>query len=167
MNKWIVISLVLAVSGCKSTDIKNIADSVSDIAGIADGNTAAVYKHDSQQYTNKSETFYITKAERTSHDFGNIRSITAEKNPKGMTMVRFLGFHQDSGAALESKQYLYKQDMNGWLDSKPVTLFRSDATMINSGVYYLKAEASQGKFYTSGTVELTKGVTNVIEIELQ
>lgn len=173
MKKIILCSLVLTLSACKSTDVKNIADSVSDIAGIAGsgsvGSTRSIptYEHQTQQYSNSSEPFYITENTKMSPERGAIRSITVEKNPKAITMVRVMGYHQDSGAPMESKTYLYAVDGNGWLSDKPFTMFRPEAAVINSGAYYLKAESDTGKFYTSGMITLTKGVTNVVSIELQ
>lgn len=38
----------------------------------------------------------------------------------------------------------------------------------DSGNYYLKSEAKKdGYFYTTGMIQLDKGVTNVVTIELQ
>jgi hypothetical protein len=85
-----------------------------------------------------------------------------------MTMVRFVAFHQDSGAAMESDNYLYAQDSNGWLSEKSILAYNTKTIMINSGNYYLKSEAKRdGDFYTSGMIRLDKGVTNVVTIELQ
>jgi hypothetical protein len=85
-----------------------------------------------------------------------------------MTMVRFVAFHQDSGAAMESDNYLYSQDSNGWLSEKFTVSYSTKTTMINSGNYYLKSDADgNNKFYTTGMIKLDKGVTNVVTIELQ
>lgn len=176
MKKMILCTLVLSLVACKSTDVRNIADSVSDIAGIASTGTSGgtsgsssipTYEHQAQQYSNSSEPFYITENTKMSPERGAIRSITQEKNPKGMTMVRVLAYHQDSGAAMESTNYLYALDGNGWLSDKPMTMHRPETMIINSGVYYLKAQSDTGKFYTSGMITLARGVTNVVSIELQ
>jgi hypothetical protein len=172
MKKVILCALALSVVGCKSTDIRMISDSVSDIASLGNGptttNVGSVYNHPTQQYSNKSESFNITENIKHSNEFGAIRSIQHEKNPKGMTMVRFVAFHQDSGAAMESTNYVYEQDGNGWLNEKPVASFRSDAIIINSGNYYLKSQAKTGgDFYASGMINIEKGVTNVVTVELQ
>jgi len=177
MKKIILCTLVLSLAACKSTDVRNIADSVSDIAGIASTGTSGgtsgsssipAYEHQTQQYSNNSEPFNITKNTKMSPERGAIRSITQEKNPKGMTMVRVLAYHQDSGAAMESTNYLYAVDSNGWLSDKPMTMHRPETMIINSGAYYLKAEDNiSSKFYTSGMITLARGVTNVVSIELQ
>ncbi|NMH64942.1 hypothetical protein [Shewanella salipaludis] len=173
MKKLILCTLVLSISACKSTDIRTIADSVSDIAGIAEsgstgGGSVPGYQHPSQQYSTSSTPFYITDNTKMNPELGAIRSITQEKNPKGMTMVRVVAYHQDSGAAMDSKSYFYAVDANGWLKEDAVTSFYPKAININSGVYYLKAEARDGgDFYTSGMVTLARGVTNVVTIELQ
>jgi hypothetical protein len=171
MKKILFCALVLSLVGCKSNDIRMISDSVSGITGIGKDtaiNNGSVYKHPTQQYSNKSESFYITENTRLSQEYGAIRSIEHEKNPKGMTMVRFVAFHQDSGAAMENQTYLYAQDSNGWLNENPVTSHYAETIIINSGDYYLKSQAKKdGKFYTSGMIKLDKGVTNVVTIELQ
>ncbi|AVT48136.1 hypothetical protein [Shewanella baltica] len=176
MKKMILCTLVLSLAACKSTDVRNIADSVSDIAGIASTGTSGgtsgsssipTYEHQTQQYSNSSEPFYISDNTKMSPERGAIRSITQEKNPKGMTMVRVLAYHQDSGAAMESNTYFYKVDGNGWLSDVPLAMFRPETIDINSGVYYLKAQSDTGKFYTSGMITLARGVTNVVSIELQ
>jgi hypothetical protein len=180
MKKVIFCALALSLVGCKSTDIRSIADSVSDIANISADATngsysgtptttsGAGYEHPNQQYSNKSEKFTLTNNTRLAQERGIIRSINHEKNPKGMTMVRFVAFHQDSGAAMESRNYLYAQNSNGWLNEDAVSAHYADAITINSGEYYLKSEAKRdGDFYTSGMIKLDKGVTNVVTIELQ
>ncbi|MBB1270791.1 hypothetical protein [Shewanella sp. SR44-3] len=180
MKKVIFCALALSLVGCKSTDIRSIADSVSDIASIGADVTStsgtslpratsvAGYEHQTQQYSNKSEPVYVTQNTKLAQERGAIRSIKHEKNPKGMTMVRFVAFHQDSGAAMESDNYLYAQDSNGWLSEKFVVSYSTKATMINSGHYYLKSDADgNNKFYTTGMIKLDKGVTNVVTIELQ
>jgi hypothetical protein len=53
-----------------------------------------------------------------------------------MTMVRFVAFHQDSGAAMESDNYLYAQDSNGWLSEKSILAYNTKTTTLNSGNYY-------------------------------
>lgn len=171
MKKIVCVVVVLGLVGCKSTDISMITDSMSDIAGIGAQTTSttnSVYQQTTQQYSNKSEPFYITENTKMSPEYGVIRSIVHEKNPSGITMVRFVAYHQDSGAPLESRNYLYAQDSNGWLSDKAVPSFDSKAIVINSGDYYLKSEAiTAGKFYTTGMIKLDKGVTNFVTIELQ
>ncbi|WP_239480657.1 hypothetical protein [Parashewanella hymeniacidonis] len=82
-------------------------------------------------------------------------------------MIRFVSLHQDSGAEIESTQYLYPIDDNGWLVDSPVTMFRyGRPQMLNSGNYYLKSESKQGKFATTGELQLQAGVTNVVTIEM-
>ena len=82
-------------------------------------------------------------------------------------MVRFVAFHLDSGAALESDQYLYSMDENGWMNKKSIPTFDTSTKMLNSGQYYLKAKANSGDFYTTGMLQLAAGVTNVVTIDLQ
>ncbi|MGS0826384.1 hypothetical protein ACVBIO_11280 [Shewanella sp. 0m-8] len=170
MKKILLCTFVLSLCACKSNDIKNIADSVSDIASIGsstNGSSNPGYSHDKPQYSNQSEDVYAALTGKTSRDFGVIRSIESEKNPKGMTMVRFVAFHQDSGAAMESDQYLYAVDDNGWMADKSIAAYDTRTTMLNSGQYYLKAKSDQGKFYTTGMINVTPGVTNVVTIDLE
>jgi hypothetical protein len=180
MKKVIFCALALSLVGCKSTDIRSIADSVSDIANISADATngsysgtstttsGAGYEHPNQQYSNKSEPVYVTQNTKLAQERGIIRSINHEKNPKGMTMVRFVAFHQDSGAAMESDNYLYAQDSNGWLSEKFIVSYSTKTTTLNSGNYYLKSDADgDSDFYTTGMIKLDKGVTNVVTIELQ
>lgn len=174
MKKILLCTLVLSLCACKSNDIKNIADSVSDIASIGSSTSGSTtkspnpgYSHSQPQYANKSENIYAPLTGKTSRDYGVIRSIESEKNPKGMTMVRFLAFHQDSGAALEADQYLYTVDGNGWMADNSIAAYNTRTKMLNSGQYYLKAKAKDGKFYTTGMLNLAPGVTNVVTIDLE
>ncbi|RYV03600.1 hypothetical protein SOPP22_02905 [Shewanella sp. OPT22] len=168
MKKLLLCAAIMSLTACKSNDIRRIADSVSDIAGISNGNAPVrVSGTANNQYTTKTESFRITTATKMKNDVGLIRSIKAEKNPKGMTMIRFVSLHQDSGAEIESTQYLYPIDDNGWLVDSPVTMFRyGRSQMLNSGNYYLKSESKQGKFATTGELQLQAGVTNVVTIEM-
>ena len=172
MKTVLLCAAVLSLAACKSTDIRNITSSVSDIASIGSATTtntttAPGYKHSPVQYSNESEDISVHRTGKTSIDYGVIRSIKAEKNPNGMTMVRFVAYHLDSGAALESNQYLYSMDENGWMDKKSILTLDTRAKMLNSGQYYLKAKAKSGDFYTTGMVQLASGVTNVVTIDLQ
>lgn len=173
MKKVLLCAAVLSLAACKSTDIRNITSSVSDIASIGSATTTNTttsspgYEHSPVQYSNDSEDISVHRTGKTSKDYGVIRSITTEKNPNGMTMVRFVAFHLDSGAALESNQYLYSMDENGWMDKKSILTLDTRTKMLNSGQYYLKAKAKSGDFYTTGMVQLASGVTNVVTIDLQ
>ncbi len=172
MKTVLLCAAVLSLAACKSTDIRNITSSVSDIASIGSATTtntttAPGYEHSPVQYSNESEDISVHRTGKTSIDYGVIRSIKAEKNPNGMTMVRFVAYHLDSGAALESNQYLYSMDENGWMDKKSILTLDTRAKMLNSGQYYLKAKAKSGDFYTTGMVQLASGVTNVVTIDLQ
>ena len=172
MKTVLLCAAVLSLAACKSTDIRNITSSVSDIASIGSATTtntttAPGYEHSPVQYSNEPEDISVHRTGKTSIDYGVIRSIKAEKNPNGMTMVRFVAYHLDSGAALESNQYLYSMDENGWMDKKSILTLDTRAKMLNSGQYYLKAKAKSGDFYTTGMVQLASGVTNVVTIDLQ
>ncbi|MCL1146299.1 hypothetical protein L2747_09855 [Shewanella marinintestina] len=174
MKKVVLCALALSLCACKSNDIRNITSSVADIASIGSSTTNSSsnspnpgYSHNQPQYSNKSEDIYAPLTGKTSRDYGVIRSIELEKNPKGMTMVRFLAFHQDSGAALKADQYLYTVDENGWMADKHTPAYNTRTTMINSGQYYMKAKAKDGKFYTTGMLKLTPGMTNVVTIDLE
>ncbi|MCL1137671.1 hypothetical protein [Shewanella pneumatophori] len=180
MKKIVLCALALSLCACKSTDIRNITSSVADIAAIGASTTTSSsdgsfstnsstpeYSHKQQQYSTASENIYITNSDRTKRNYGAIRSIESEKNPKGMTMVRFLSYQQDSGAPMKSSSYLYAIDSNGWTSQKSVSAHYAKTIMINSGQYYLKARSSQGEFYTTGTLTLLPGVTNVVTIDLQ
>ncbi len=168
MKKLLLCTALVSLSACNSTDIRRIADSVSDIAGVSNGNAPVrVTGSANNQYSTSKESFYINEATKMKNDRGLIRSIKAEKNPKGMTMVRFISFHQDSGSEISSHQYLFPVDRNGWLVDEPVTMFRyGKVQMLNSGHYYLKSESEQGKFQTTGDLKLQAGVTNVVTIEM-
>ncbi|WP_133408484.1 hypothetical protein [Parashewanella tropica] len=168
MKKLLLCAVILSLSACKSTDIRNIADSVKTIAGMTKGNApTAVPGSANNQYSTKNEQFYITKATRMKSDLGAIRSVSTEKNPQGMTMVRFVSYHQDSGAEIKSKQYLYPVSKEGWLVDDPVTVhYYGKAELLNSGNYYLKSESTKGKFYTTGDLKLKAGVTNVVTIDM-
>ncbi len=132
-------------------------------AGIAASSSSSR----SQQYTTSNETFYTTDAKKMANDRGLIRSVVSEKNPKGMTMVRFVALHQDSGVEIDADHYLYPIDPNGWLIKDYVSVYKSRTKMLNSGTYYLKSDSNEGKFYTSGTLTLLRGVTNVVTIEMR
>ncbi|PKG75998.1 hypothetical protein CXF86_03560 [Shewanella sp. GutCb] len=173
MKKVLLCTALLSLCACKSTDIRNITSSVSDIASIGSSTTTTTnspstdYTHNKPQYSNESEDISAHRTGKTNRDYGVIRSISSEKNPKGMTMVRFVAFHLDSGAALESNQYLYSMDNNGWMNKKSIITLDTRTKMLNSGQYYLKAHAKSGEFYTTGMLTLASGVTNVITIDLE
>lgn len=169
-NKFLVCTFILLLTACKSNDIRNIADTVSDIASIGSGTSTTPnpsYEYTNQQYSVKTQKFHITEATRMNPEVGQIRSIRTEKNPEGITMVKFESYHWDSGAAMKSRQYLYAVTNEGWLSKEPHTIFRTNAEIINSGTYYLKAESTTGKFYTSGELKLERGLTNIVSIDLQ
>ena len=177
----IVLGVVLLVlAGCANMEIKQIADSISDIAngnvpsnidsystGSSNAPVGSGYKHQGQQYAVESEVFSITAPTRMNKDLGAIRAVRHENNPKGMTMVRILGYHQDSGADLESYTWLYKIAENDWLKKDAVTSYRSEAFVINSGRYYLKSESNTGGFHTTGEIDIQRGVTNIVSVELE
>ncbi|MEZ9367578.1 MULTISPECIES: hypothetical protein [unclassified Shewanella] len=172
MKKILLCACILAMTACKTTDIRNIADSVSDIAGAAQGNSTSVptnqaYSHPTQQYAKTSQTFRITKPTKMNPEIGQIRPLRTEKNPQGMTKVRFEAYHLDSGAPMQSNQYLYQVSAEGWLSEEPFVNFNSKLVTINSGNYYIKAQADTGKFYASGMVTLERGVTNIVSFDLQ
>ncbi|MBV1920758.1 MAG: hypothetical protein KUG73_08740 [Pseudomonadales bacterium] len=176
--KVLLLSVVLfCVAGCSNMEIRQIADSISDMAdgrvpsnlGTYSSKTepSSGYKHQSQQYVNETESFTFNDATRQNNDLGLIRSVTYEKNPKGLTMVRFLGYQQDSGADIATHQYMYKIVDNGWLNKKPVVSFNNGAFAVNSGAYYLKGQSARDGFHVSGDVLLKRGVTNVVSLELE
>jgi hypothetical protein len=83
MKKVILCALALSVVGCKSTDIRMISDSVSDIASLGNGptttNVGSVYNHPTQQYSNKSESFNITENIKHTNDHGPLRCISSRQ----------------------------------------------------------------------------------------
>ena len=169
--------ILVSLSACSNLEIKQLADTVSDLAGgnvpsnlgsySSKAESSSGYKHQNQQYVNETENFTFNDATRQNNDLGLIRPVTYEKNPKGLTMVRFLGYHQDSGADITSRQYMYKIVDNGWLNKKPVVSFNNNAFVVNSGAYYLKGQSNSGSFNVSGDVLLKRGVTNVVSLELE
>ncbi|OUS29219.1 hypothetical protein A9Q99_08880 [Gammaproteobacteria bacterium 45_16_T64] len=180
MRTLILSTMLVATVGCTNMEIKQIADSVSDIAGgsfpsnlgsysqnKSSEPAGSGYQHKKQQYSKSSERFRITEATRMNNEVGLIRPLQTEKNPKGMTMVRVLGYHRDSGADMASTQYFYKVDNSGWLNKDAVSSFSPNAFVVNSGVYYLKVQAKQGEFHATGEIVLQKGVTNIVSVELE
>ena len=98
---------------------------------------------------------------------GMLRPLRTEKNPTGITMVRYEGFHQDTGVAMASAAYIYEVNANGFLNENAIMSFDHNAQVVNSGKYYLKAKSDTGKFYASGMIMLQRGVTNVISYDLR
>ena len=172
--------VLFCVAGCSNMNIKQIADSISDIAdgkvpsnlgtysnsSSSSGSPAPSYSHSDQQYVNKTEDFSGYKAKRQKNEFGLIRPLKYENNPKGITMVRFLGYHQDSGADMKITTYLYKIDDNGWLNDKYMRLY-SSASVVNSGKYYVKSQAGNDDFFATGEISLKRGVTNIVSLEME
>lgn len=170
--------VLFCVAGCSNMDIKQIADSISDIAdgkvpsnlgtySNSSGSSAPSYSHSDQQYVNKTERFSLHGAKRQQDEFGLIRPLIYENNPKGITMVRFLGYHQDSGADMQTYTHLYKIDNNGWLNEDYVIFANANARVANSGKYYVKSQANNEKFYATGEISLKRGVTNIVSLEME
>ena len=181
--------VLFCVAGCSNMNIKQIADSISDIAdgkvpsnlgtysnsSSSSSSSVPSYSHSDQQYVNKTESFNLHGAKRQKNERGLIRSLKYENNPKGMTMVRFLGYHQDSGADMSATTYIYKIDGNGWLNNDAEVFSSANAGVVNSGKYYLKSESAMfsalghriTQFYVSGEISLKRGVTNIVSLEME
>jgi hypothetical protein len=157
--------VLVALIGCKAAEVLDTANRAMD---VVDGDTTAITSSrsiDNPNYVQSKENINIGSAERQKRDYGNI-ILTTERNPKGLTSVRFVGKHLDSGANISTVGYFYTVSPEGWL-SKRGTFVASSPVNINSGTYYLKAGSNDGDFYTVGEVTLKRGVTNILTLGME
>ena len=184
MKKILFCAVSLAViSGCANNGLNSIVDgaisgatsAAMQAAGVpgmpAATNTVSTASGGDAggNYTVRNENVYVTKAERTSRDFGKLASHTTAPNPNGLTRVKLNGCqHLDSGGNMpKCWAYFYPISPEGWL-VKDATVARtgSNDKIINSGRYYYKVEGGDD-FFATGEINFSKGVTNEVIFAVQ
>ena len=174
LGKITVISLcVLSLSACTSGDqsriLKDITDSAIDsvMGSGTSGSTTNSQVTDTRSTNGGKEKFYISEATVHEPDFGDV-SITTAKNPSGLTEAAFGNIvHKDSNGKMAATVYLFPVSSEGFLIRQAVTMHRDLVVVLNSGKYYLKAQAKQNKLIATGFIDIQKGVTNKINLGLE
>jgi curli biogenesis system outer membrane secretion channel CsgG len=118
-----------------------------------------------QPSASNNERVRPSEATRTQKNYGNI-TVKTISNASGLTEIRVITKHKDSGAELaDTSGYLYSIE-NGRLDANGDRLEANRKEVVNSGVYYIKF-AYADKFFTTGEVKILKGVENQVVLELE
>ncbi|MDP2575677.1 hypothetical protein Q8W40_26020 [Vibrio penaeicida] len=173
MKRLILPTIVsaLVLTGCSSTQQNQIVKDISNstIDAVFGGSSSSTDNAITETRSTKKTSFYITDATVHSPDFGKV-SVSKAKNPKGLTEVKIgKAIHLDSGGELDAKMYLFPITSEGYIVDKPVTFFRMSAlAVVNSGRYYVKAEAYAGnKLVATGYVDIERGVTNKVNLSFE
>lgn len=119
----------------------------------------------SLQQATGAERVRTTEATRTQKNYGKI-TVNTINNDSGLTEIRVITKHKDSGATLsDTAGYIYTIE-NGRLQANGDHLEANKKEIVNSGVYYIKF-AYADKFFTTGEINLKKGVENQVVLELE
>lgn len=158
--------IILTLTACTSADQSRI------VKDITDSTIGTIFKSDAPQDAGVRSTgsskygYSIASTKVYSPDFGKV-SITTVNNPTGVTEVSYGAVtHLDSGAKLNGKAYLYPISDAGFIIDEPVTMFRNDHYVLNSGRYYVKVEGPN-KSAATGHVNIQRGVNNQLNIALE
>ncbi|PKF79286.1 hypothetical protein CW749_12690 [Vibrio sp. vnigr-6D03] len=172
MKRLILPTIVsaLVLTGCSSTQQNQIVKDISNstIDAVFGGSSSSTDNAVTDTRSTQKTSFYITEATVHSPDFGRV-SVSKAKNPKGLTEVKIgKSIHLDSGGELGATMYLYPITSEGYIVDKPETFHRmSHLAVVNSGRYYVKAEASGNSLYASGYVDIERGVTNKVNLSFE
>ena len=173
MKRLILPTIVsaLVLTGCSSTQQNQIVKDISNstIDAVFGGSSSSTDNAVTDTRSTQKTAFYISEATVHSPDFGRV-SVSKAKNPKGLTEVKIgKSIHLDSGGELNAKMYLFPITAEGYIVDKPVTFHRMSAlAVVNSGRYYVKAEAYAGnKLAATGYVDIERGVTNKVNLSFE
>ena len=172
MEKLTLPSVAIAASllfivGCKTSDVLDTANrAINTVNSTTNSKPIGRSSANTHNYVTEEENVRAHKPTRQKRDYGRIQ-LSTEKNPNGMTRVRVIGKHMDSGSFIDSNTYLYKISAEGWLSKKGITILSDRSKNINSGKYYLKGKSKNGDFYTVGEVAFVSGVTNIVTLDME
>ncbi|MBD1555364.1 hypothetical protein HC752_00215 [Vibrio sp. S9_S30] len=173
MNRLILPTIVsaLVLTGCSSSQQSQIVKDISNstIDAVFGSSSSSTDNAVTETRSTKKTKFYITDPTTHSPEFGKV-TLSKAKNPKGLTEVKIgQSIHLDSGGELSAKMYLFPITVEGFIVDKPVTFHSMSAlAVVNSGRYYVKAEAFAGnKLAATGYVDIERGVTNKVNLAFE
>ena len=172
-----LISTLVLVQGCATTDINQIANDA--VSGAIDGvlksttdiGSIVSEKSKSRSYSVESENISIVEASKTNRDLGKVAVTKTEKNPKEQTKLVLDSCMHPKIGSLRCGGYIFEVTPEGWLKEKPITFddLNNQELTIAAGKYYIKAlnwETGRNRFVT-GEFTVKPFVTNLVRLELE
>ncbi|MFO6424055.1 hypothetical protein [Motilimonas sp. KMU-193] len=179
MKKLVVaLGLTFGLVGCASTQIESATRGA--VSGILDATTSSSTASTAKSVPTIGDTtistsakqgredVWIHEATRTSRDYGQVKVAEVVANAEGLTKIAYRNSaHLDSGGNLRSRAYIFPVSAEGFLIKDSISLRNGSKKIVNTGKYYVKAEASDTKAYATGEVTITRGKTNIIDVVLE